>query len=645
MQPMKRIWSMYEKKTHAKFVLPAPDVHAKHPLRDIVNHNKLLEYLKERLAEGAEHRDMRLPRMAHIDKKVAGWIHKTDEELEAQAQADKNNSPNPTDVNLPLSFVHLDDMMTYFAQTFAPNRGMFYELGKPDEAAASNQIVTLMNNHAIHAGYYREILLTIFGLLKYNLGGLIVEWSQDIGPQLNPANPSQLGEPTTVWQGNRVTSANMYNTFYDPLVHPTKLHTDGEYCATVELKSRYWIQQQALNGELTNLTAALEEGRAETTCKYYRHPPSEASLSSDPQGQTASGIDWVKELSGWGGYQMSGGFELVTMWARLNPTEWNLIEGTKEELKARSRYEIWEFKILGDEWIVSTKPMTNMHNFLPLFLALANDDQMELSQRSVGEILVPLQDFSSHLLNVHMRANRKNLWGITYYDSTAINYGAVKKGSVSMRVPVAPQMAGKKISDLIYHDSQQIDTSRTMSDLDGVMGLINQFFPTSIAPSQIGDIDRAVNSQVAAVQQGSNRRNHKTARLLDSTLLRPMRSAMYYNIIQFQPDGQMVSDFYGRPVRVDLTQLRQTDLPYIIGQGLMMLDRQASAAALQSVIVMLIQNPIAAQQLGVGIITLLNYWVSLLDLDIDLTQMIAQNQPAAPAQAPAPDPTQEVPLA
>jgi hypothetical protein len=45
------------------------------------------------------------------------------------------------------------------------------------------------------------------------------------------------------------------------------------------------------------------------------------------------------------------------------------------------------------------------------------------------------------------------------------------------------------------------------------MGLVNQFFPTQSLPSQIASIDRAVDSQVAAVQQGANRRQQKAARL------------------------------------------------------------------------------------------------------------------------------------
>src|SRR3546814_7835985 len=80
--------------------------------------------------------------------------------------------------------------------------------------------------------------------------------------------------------------------------------------------------------------------------------------------------------------------------------------------------------------------------------------------------------------------------------------------------------------------------------MQGVMDLTNQFFPTQSAPSQIAGIDRAISSQVAAVQQGVNRRQHKGARLLDDTMMRPMRAGMYFNIVQYQEDGVEVPTFY-----------------------------------------------------------------------------------------------------
>ena len=42
---------------------------------------------------------------------------------------------------------------------------------------------------------------------------------------------------------------------------------------------------------------------------------------------------------------------------------------------------------------------------------------------------------------------------------------------------------------------------------------------------------------------------------------------MYYNVIQYQPDGGEVTDFFtNTSTKIDLQALRDTDLPFIIGQ-------------------------------------------------------------------------------
>src|SRR3546814_13785827 len=126
--------------------------------------------------------------------------------------------------------------------------------------------------------------------------------------------------------------------------------------------------------------------------------------------------------------------------------------------------------------------------------------------------------------------------------------------------------------------------------MQGVMDLTNQFFPTQSAPSQIAGIDRAISSQVAAVQQGVNRRQHKGARLLDDTMMRPMRAGMYFNIVQYQEDGVEVPTFYGPPVPIDLSQLRDTNLSTVIGKGLLALARQNVLVLVKKIIFSLIQK-------------------------------------------------------
>jgi hypothetical protein len=613
---------------HAKIKMPSAKgtYPANHPLVNADMHDRLLLYLQQRLYAGKYARDSRLDRLCQIDKQVAGWMSLSKEDRDRQAKNQETGRPVPTEINLPLVFVHLDDMMTYFAQTFAPSQGMFYQTGKPQEQQPAKQIVTLMNNHAIYAGYYREVLLGLYSILKYNIGGYKVNWSKDSGPKLTKnGNGDDILQTTTVWQGNRLEAIDMYNFLPDPSIHPTKLHCDGEFAAQAFVRSKYWLQRKAALGLYYNLESLLREDQGVNQWVYYVSPPKQANLEADESG----GTNWKAVLSENTTTNAGPNYELVEITINLNPTEWGLV--TAKDRATRDRYETWKFTICNNNKIISTQYLNNIHGFLPFFFGLLNDDVMSTSSKSVAEILTPLQTFASSLINTHIKSNRKNLWGTTFYDPSMFDMEQVKEGDVAGRVKMKAQSWGRDIRTGIFKETTPLDTKQTMVDLESVMGIVDKFFPTQSLPSQIASIDRAIDSQVAAVQQGANKRQQKAARLLDETVFRFVRFAMYYNIIQYQPDAEEVTDYYsGNTVKISLDQLRQTDLPFIIGQGLKAIDRQAAAKAMQSIIFALIQAPQAQQ--GINLLAMIDFWSSMIDIDIDMTQFEIQQQPQQPGQ-------------
>jgi hypothetical protein len=627
-----------EKLTHARFALPkpvAPDYQAGHPLRNDKMHARLLDYLVTRLKLGKEGRDQRVRRYSQIDRDVAAFLKLDDEDRKRQMEHERTGNPQATKVSLPLMFVHLDDMMTYYAQTFAPNRGMFYHSGDPKETAEATQLVAIMNNHAVYAGYYRQLLRAIWAILKYNTGGVWNSWDTDYGPKLEATESggTTLGQ-AIVFAGNRIRAIDMYNFLCDPAVEMVDLHKDGEWCAEASMVSHYGLKSRCLEGRYFNCEDALDGESQGVAAQYYKDPPLESRLDNDDS--QAKSFSWYSYITGIDSYMLNGAYELVTMYIRINPNDFGLIGGKAEDRAGRNRYEIWRFTVLNGERIIETVYMNNMHGELPAYMGVLNDDHMREAAKSVAEILNPLQQFSSFLLNVHVLANRKNIYGTTYYDPSCIDMEKIPQGEVAARVALKPQGWGRDIRTMVQHDNNTLDTKQTLQDLQGMMGIIDQFFPTQSLPSQIAGIDRAVDSQVAAVQQGSNRRQQKGARLIDESMLRPMRCSMYYNIVQFQKDNVSVADFYtGKDVNIDLSQLRNMNLSLIIGQGLKALDRQAMQGQLREIIFAMIQAPTISER--IDLLGLLDYWTSMMDLEMNLKQFqLAPPAAAAPGTPGAP---------
>lgn len=610
-----------DKINHARFKLPRAQVHASHPFRDKDNHAKLLEYIEQRLWLDKDNRDTRIARYSQIDRDVAAWIRLSDEDKKRRLKHERDGTPMPTDISLPLTWVHIDDMMTYYAQTFAPNRGMFYHTADPDQSATAASLVALMNNHAVYGSYYRHLLRAIYSILKYNEGGLLANWAEEYGPQMemDAAGNPRIGQKK-IFGGNKIQAVDSYNFFFDPSVERSQLYKDGEWCALAEMKSHYWLKNKCLEGVYFNCEDVLDAEAHSFQAKYYRDPPVEAKITPEYSGESGGGAtNWFSWMSGNDSILVNNAFELVTMYIRINPNDFGLVEGNKAARDARDRYEVWRVTLCNGEKIIQCQYMPNMHNYIPAFFGVLNDDFMRDGAKSSAEILNPLQQFSSFLLNVHVKGSRKNLYGTTFYDPSRLDYKSIPEGEVALRIPILPQGYGQDIRTMVAHDNNLLDTKQTLQDLQGMLGIIDQFFPTQSLPSQIAGIDRAIDSQVAAVQQGSNRRQHKGARIIDDTMMRPLRYCLYYNIVQFQQDSSDVLDYFtGKSQRVDLSSLRDSSIVDMIGQGLKAIDRQAVAGLMQNIIFALIQAPQAAQE--IDILKMIDYWTSMMDIDASMEQ-------------------------
>ncbi len=618
---------MYDIQTmrHPQFKSPPPNVGPKHPLKNKDNHDKLMEYLTCRLQAGKVARDGQLHRWQKIDKSYIGWLKLSKEDRERLKKEYLTGEPQATRMNLPIMFIQIDDMLSYFLSVFAPGRKMFYQTAAPDEQEAVGKIVTIFNNHAIHTNYFRQVAHAGLSILKYNIGGFCMEWDKETGPQLNDANGDELSfeQEAEVWAGNRVTALDMYNTLFDPLVDVCEFYREGEWAATVELKSHHWLLRRLQRGEL--FSNELIQPATEMESQYYIHVPTQARIVENE----SSGGNWVVALSDNPLSYRSNAHEVINMYIRLVPYEFGLND-SKE-------FSIWKITVLNGSRIIGATQATNVHGHIPFYFGAVNDDNLGRAEKSVAEFLKPLQSFANFLMNHHVRSSRKNLAGLTVYDQTVVDLSKIPEGETVARIPANPTATGRNIRESIFVDNGNGNTTETMQNLESTLGLLNQFFPAQAAPAAIADIDRAVNSQVAAVQQGSNRRQQKSANLLDATLFTPMRADMYFNILQYQADNVAITDYRGRVVEVSRADLRQTNLPYVIGQGLRAIDQMVIADKIQQILFSLIQTPDIAQRIDV--LGIMNFWTSMMDIDLDMTQFAIQ--PPQPVEGQV-DPNQPV---
>lgn len=622
--------SDYSELLKVEVVEQTPQTHAAHPLKNDRNHRKLLDYLLARVQQGKNQRDSRVTRLVATDRAVAGWIQLSEEDKQRELKRFRTGKASAIMQNLPVAFIQMDDLMTYLLETFSPGRGMFYHTSKPDETDAVNPVVMLMNNHAIYAQYYVQLARALWSILKYNFGGLRTDWEEELGSSMSwDANGNMITTQKVVWNGNCVKWLDPYNSFWDSTTAPEEVFKSGEYAGHVEIMNQFQIARLAENGEIFNIKSGLTERDAEM--KFYRSPPNEVLINKAYAGLNDNGpINWVSALGGAYDYDKDCIHEVVKMQIRLRPKQFGLLE----EKAAEDKFEVWEFWVLNGKRVIKAKRKVNAHGHISHYYGLVNDDGLGVDQKSVADFIDPLQSFMSHLMNAHVLATRKQLKGLTIYDPSIVDLSEIPEGEVSANVPAKQTGYGKDLTKAIWQDKNDANTQSAVRDIEALMGMMNTFFPMQAAPSQIAGIDRAVSNQVAAVQHGSNRRSHKMASMIDSTMLIPMRHGLFYNILQFYTgaDAQK-SDYRGREMNIDVQALRNTDTPMIIGMGLKSIDRMMIAGEMQKLIFSLIQNPNSAARIDV--LRMMDYWSSMLDIDIDFKSFELQQQPA-PAGPAAP---------
>lgn len=616
---------------------PVKELHRSHPFNDQKNHDTLRDYVHDRVTLGLNLRDAMVHRYVKTDKQIAGYLILSDEDKERARKKDATGQQLAVEVNLPLTHIHIDDMATYIAETSAPAKAIYHAADVAREQNVANAMANLMNEHAEHADHFSNISRSGLSALKYNICCMEVEWHTQHAPSFAEEVTEGPVQTEVIWNGNRLNHMDMYNTFWDPTVSPQDIPEFGEYAGKITRISGFGLKRLVDAGvyhniEKIDLTSDQTNTDSMNTNILYRDAAIEVGLGKlDSKGTDAAGAgtDWFAFIGIHSDMVNGTALSLVHTYIWLNPIELNLVANTAKNRDAgRNRLELWKIVTAGSAAIVFAEREKARHGYIPMSFGAINYDDLGIAQRSVAEIIDPLQTFASFSLNTHIQATRKNIWDLTVYDPTGIDFTGIPDGEVAARVPLKEGGHGRNINDMIWQNSNLIDTRQTVENMNMIMGLLEDFYPTQSMPSQIAGIDRAIESQVAAVTQGTTRRMKQAVRTLDSTVWRWSRVFQYYNILQFHAEPIEIMGDDGKKKTVQVKDFKTNNVIAALGQGLKTMDRELIIAQLTALTQMVLQSPNAVQQ--TDIMLLINAISDYMGIEVDFRQfkLTAETPPA-----------------
>lgn len=604
----------------------------KHPLLDQENHDLLLQYCKKRIDMAVEAQRGLQERYEIIDRDLAGFLELDQKDKKRRQDNIKGKDPKPTKVKPQMVLTQLMRGVTYLASVFTPDASMFRALASADEQQIANAFAEAMNKQAQNYQYFRQQCIFFLNCLKYNAGGVIVEWDQTFGKVLEGASTGVGTQVTEKLRhdGNKMTALDMYNTFWDPAVHPCDVHAKAEFAGDIRMITPYALYKMIADGDICN-TDDIVTNKNTTPQWYCSTPQVRFNIDASGTRQSNGQYNWANILTaGMMDKGVAEGFEETNLYIRLLPSDFNLV--STADAKKRMSYELWRITIINGTKIVATEWLNNVHDQIPMFFGVPVEDNLGLQSKSIGENLVPFQEFGAFLLNTHIDATRKNIWDLIIYDPTMVDLNAIGD-DVAARVPMAPTGYGKDITKAVFHVSSNLDTKETLAQFEKVMEFMEFFFPTRMQ-QMVADIQRATTNQVAATVQASSRESWKMARLLEDQAMNPSRFVMVSNMCQYQSS---IKIRIGKEVvEVDASKFRDAGIEYRLGAGLRDVDRMMKQEFVKELINTILQTQAFSEFDVPGLI---GYLSQYLGAETDLSQFRKLAPPTgtlAPQKGPNP---------
>jgi len=478
----------------------------------------------------------------------------------------------------------------------APDSGIYGAIADKDKQAIGNAFARTMNKHADDFNHYGAMDKAFLNMMKYNLGGFLIEWASIKGNVVTntEAGTAQL-EAAVIFQGNDVVAIDMYNVLWDVAVHPTEIYIKGEYFATVEKVTPFRLKKMQADGEISGINRV--EAKQQAEFKYYKEKPN----TRGSVGSGGSTTDWVSTLSAGAIKELGIGYERVNFYCWLVPKDFGLGKA--------STLSIWRLTMIADE-IVDAKQMENAHSWLPCAFGMPIDDMHLFETKTYAERLMPLQRFISFKLNVHQRSDRKRLTGVTVYDARVIPLGEQSAEDLAGgSIPAKPVGQDRDLRKSVLQLNDAPDTTNTMRDIDSAEGLMQKILPTEAA-KQIASLERATQYQAAATVQSSNRRNQKIAKVINAQAMWPLRMIQLYNIFQFQPSIEIYNEETRKNEDIQPEQFRSANIQFAISDGLKGTDRLLIVESMRDVINMMLQSQVAQERIDV--VKVIDYWTNLI---------------------------------
>ena len=557
-------------------------------------HAKVLKYIKDRLERSERAMADFYPRWRVNEKKLQAYIDLNDYERILNAANNKGKPPKIVSLVMPYSYAVTQTIVTYLIHTFCGRQPIF-QVGSYNgqRAQQARKLEMMLQYNADHT----KLIMQIYNMLQnaevYQFGALRVSWTKEVrqrtqvqqvptysmfGQQIGSAGiPTRV--PELVYSGNEVESIDPFLFFPDPTVPMVKVSRHGEYVFWRNFKSMMWCKKQEQQGVYRNV-AALPSAMPHN----YGNDDSDRAKRSQGSGIAGTRSDAENEST----------VRMV-----------QLDEGTCDIIPrdlglGDSPYpERWLFTIGNKETVLRAEPLEADHGMHPVCVVEPNVIGDAFGSISTVDVVGPVQDHISWLINSHMQNVRGAINNRIVVNPHYVHMEDLRKdaqeddGAWILRMKQSA--FGMKPSDGIFQLAVQDVTSGNLKSVDLMIRMGHMFAGVNDNLMGLQDSSgRKTATEVRTAGEAGASRLAAKARLISAQGLSDLPQMMGINLQQrLDPafyNKVLGPDADGKPF-LNGPESVSGDFNYPINDGTLPLDRALLLSVWKEILLAVAQDP------------------------------------------------------
>lgn len=446
-------------------------------------HRKIKEAIWERYKLSWNQMEPYRSKWNKDDKRAVAYLKETENDR-LRRSLRNDGKPQFTTIEVPYSYAILMTLQTYWTTVFLGRDPVFQYMSRHGEPQMRVQALEALIAYQTLVGeqlapYY----IWLLDAAKYGLGVVCTYWSNEsvVVSNIEERPETYLGIPVPGrtkkvrvakkipgYRGHRVFNVRPQDFLPDPRV-PIKDLQRGEFCGRIFDSSWNELVKRQQRGELFNLDIVKERRRNMTDDRDRQ----DLTSRGDPLVQIPDPNQPQTDILDMGFHS------IIEMVIELVPEEWGL--GTTKFP------EKWVFTLVDQEVICGAQPLGEIHGKFPYAVQQYEMDGYIVNPRSLPEVLSPLNDALSWLINTHFHSVRKVINDQLVVDPSKIVMKDCTDPASGRLIRLRPEAYGTD-ARLAVHQLQTVDVTqnhlkdsqiiaemmqRVSGVTDNVMGMVN----------------------------------------------------------------------------------------------------------------------------------------------------------------------------